>query len=169
MKAFFDTLRQTGLLTRCPFVSKLAIGEPLTYLQAHHREVVVGLGTVTVVLHLGHQCLDDLPGRAEGCGAQDAEQTVVAKLLLLLVLRFVKTVGVEKQRTALDIVNLLALVFDAREEADGGIRQHFEELTLTVTVTDNRRVVAGIAEIEVPRLQVHQPKEERDEHAAKYI
>ena len=40
--------------------------------------------------------------------AQDAEQAVIAKLLLLLVLGFVEAIGINKERPLLDSIYLFA-------------------------------------------------------------
>ena len=69
-----------------------------------------------------------------------------------------------KRGAALDGLNLLTLVLESWPEADGGIGQHVEEVSVMLAAADDGGVVAGIAEVEVPRRQVQQPDEHGDEH-----
>ena len=55
----------------------------LTYLEAHHREVIVRFGAGAMGFYLGLQRIDDLPTRFVTGLAQDVEQTTITKLLLL--------------------------------------------------------------------------------------
>ena len=140
-------------------------GIDLLYSQAHHGEVVVGFGTITVLLDFGLQSLDDLLGGVEVSVAQDVEQAVVAELLLLRVLGFVESVGIDEERTALDGVDALALVLQAWPQADGCIGLHFEEVALMVATADDWGIMACIAVVEMTGLQVEQAEPEGDEHA----
>ena len=89
--------------------------------QAHHGQVIVGLCTITMFLNLVGKRIDNLSGTFETGMPEDVKQTVVAKLLPGRVLSFVKTVGIDKQRTVLDAVNLLALIVQFIPEAYGRI------------------------------------------------
>ena len=100
--------------------------------QAHHGQVIVWSGAVAVGLHFGGEGVDDLAGAFEVGVAQDAEQAVVAKLLLLRVLGFVEAVGIDEKGTALDGGYLLAFVFQTGPQADGGIGLHLKEVALMV-------------------------------------
>ena len=44
------------------------------YTQAHHRQVIVGLGTVAVLLNGGGERFDDLPGILEVSVAEEVKQ-----------------------------------------------------------------------------------------------
>ena len=63
-----------------------------------------------MLLNFGFQGVDHLLGRLQVCVAQELQQAVVAELLLLLVLGLVQSVGVDEERVALDVSNLLPLV-----------------------------------------------------------
>ena len=93
----------------------LGNGLPLNSIDsyAHHREVIVGICTVTVLLNGGAEDIDHLLGRVKVAGTQDFQQTVVAELILLAVFCLVEAVGVYKQWTTLDRLDGLALVFHA--------------------------------------------------------
>ena len=78
--------------------------------------------------------------------AQDIYQMVIAKLVVLTVLGFVQSIGIDEQRTTLDTVYLLALELQSWHYADGEVRQHLQELAVMLATTDYRWVMAGIAE-----------------------
>ena len=130
------------------------------YSQAHHGEVVVGFGTVAVGFHLGLERFDDLTGGIEMRIAQELQQAVVAELFLLRVLGFVESVGIDKQRTALDGVNLLTFVFQSGPQTDGRVGNHIEEFTVMFASANDGRIMAGIAEVEMTRREVNQSEPE---------
>ena len=67
--------------------------------QAHHGEVIVGVCTVAMFLNFCSQGLYYLLGCFKVSIAQDREQTVIAKLLVLAVFGLVQSVGIEEQCT----------------------------------------------------------------------
>ena len=132
----------------------------------HHGEVVVGLGAGAVFLDLGGEGLDDLMGGVETGVAEDAEQAVVAKLLLLAVLGLVQAVGIDEEGMVLDVLDLLADILQIGPQADGGIGLHLEEVAMIGITAQDWGIMAGIAEGEVAGLQIEEAEEEGDEHAA---
>ena len=136
------------------------------YSQAHHGEVVVGLGTVAMLFYIGLDGLNHILSRVELGITQEIEQTIVAELLLLEILSLIQSVGIDKQRTALDARNLLAFVFQAWEEAYRCIGNHLEEITIVIATSDYWRVVSGITEVQMASLQIQKSQEERYKHTA---
>ena len=122
-----------------------------------------------MLFHLSSQHLYHLSGVFEVRLTQDVQEAVVTEELLLPVFRLVKAVGIDEERLSLDVLDFLALVRQARPEADRCIRHHLQEIAVVVAASDNGRIMAGIAEVEVSRLQVDKSQEERDEHAALVI
>ena len=99
-----------------------------------------------MLLYLSGQCLYHLTGCVEMRIAQDVYQMVIAKLVVLTVLGFVQSIGIDEQRTTLDTVYLLALELQSWHYADGEVGQHLQELAVMLATTDYRWVMAGIAE-----------------------
>ena len=99
-----------------------------------------------MLLYLSGQCLYHLTGCVEMSIAQDIYQMVIAKLTVLAVLGFVQSVGIDKQRTALDAIYLLALELQTWHYADGEVGQHLQELAVMLATAYYRWVMAGIAE-----------------------
>ena len=122
-----------------------------------------------MLLHLSSQRLDDLLCRVEVRVAQYVEQTLIAELLVLAILSLVQSVGVDEQRTTVDVGNLLALEFQPGQYADWEVRLHLEEVTMVSSATNNRRVMTGIAEIHVTCLQVDESQEESHKHTVLVI
>jgi len=108
--------------------------------------------------------VDELVGIVKVGVAEELQQAVVTILLLAVVLCLVQPVGVDEEGAALDAFYLLTLILQSGPEADGGIGQHVEEVSVMLAAADDGCVVAGIAEVEVPCRQVQQPDEHGDEH-----
>ena len=134
------------------------------YSQAHHRQVVVRLGAIAEVLYFRGEGLDDLLGGVEVGVAQDVENSLVAKLLLMRVLGFVQSVGVDEQCPALDGVDFFTLVFQVGTDADGHVGYHLQVVAVVFATAQNGRIMSGITEGEVARLEVDKSDEHGDKH-----
>ena len=76
--------------------------------QAEQSKVIVGIGSVTMALHLLLHHRHHLIGTAKMHLLKDGQKTIIAKLLLLHVLSFIQTIGIYEEETVLDTVNLFA-------------------------------------------------------------
>ena len=75
-----------------------------------------------MAFHLGGKGLHHLTGGVEVSIAQDVEQMIIAELHILTVLCLIQSVGIDKQRTTLDVIYFLALKLLSRHDADGEVR-----------------------------------------------
>ena len=125
----------------------------LLHADTQHCEVVVGFCPVAERLHLLLNHLYGMTCILELRMTEEVEQAIVTKLFLSLVLCLVETVRIEEQRMALYAVDALALILQTRPQADRRIRQDVDELSLR---QDHRRVMAGVTEVEMTSLQIHE-------------
>ena len=95
---------------------------------------------------------------------ENVEQTLVAELGVVTVLGLVQSVGIEEQRAAFDGINLLTLVDQTGNDADGDVRANLEHLTVQLAAANDGRVVAGIAIAQAAADKVDQSDEQRDKH-----
>ena len=78
----------------------------LTYFQTHHCQVIVYFSPITVLVYLGLHDLYHLLGCTVTCVSQIANQTFLAKLLLLLILCLVQSIGIKEHGTTFDGIYL---------------------------------------------------------------
>ena len=78
------------------------------FINTHQRQVIIGLGSGTVLLHGFLQHVDDLTGVETRCVGHQFQESLIAKEFFLLVLSLVQAVGVDQQLTTTDIVDALA-------------------------------------------------------------
>ena len=135
------------------------------YADTHHREVIVRLGARAEGLyHLLHRFYH-LLGAFEVGTSQGSEQAIVAEPLLLEILSLIQSVGIDEQRPILDRIDFLALIQLLRPQADRRVGNHVKEVAMTVANAYNRRIMTGIAVVEMARLQIDQSQPEGDKHA----
>ena len=67
------------------------------YLQAEHRQVVIGFGPIAEGFNIGFQSLNGLTGILELRVLEDIQETVITKLLLLGVLRLIESIGIDEK------------------------------------------------------------------------
>ena len=118
-----------------------------------------------MTLNLGGHRLNHLSGIAGGSLVENIEHPVVAELLVIGILSLVQSVCVDEEHAALDAVDLLALVLEFREYADGHVGNHLHEFT-GVLISYDRPVMTRVTEVEVSRLEIHQSEEEGDKHTS---
>lgn len=135
------------------------------YADTHHREVIVRLGARAEGLYLLLHRFYHLLGAFEVGTSQGSEQAIVAEPLLLGILSLVQSVGIDEQRPILDRIDFLALIQLLRPQADRRVGNHVKEVAMTVANAYNRRIMTGIAVVEMARLQIDQSQPEGDKHA----
>ena len=135
------------------------------YADTHHREVIVRLGARAEGLYLLLHRFYHLLGAFEVGTSQGSEQAIVAEPLLLGILSLVQSVSIDEQRPILDRIDLLALIQLLRPQADRRVGNHVKEVAMTVANAYNRRIMTGIAVVEMARLQIDQSQPEGDKHA----
>ena len=86
---------------------------------------------------------------------------LVPELLVSGIFGLVQSVRVDEQRPALDTLNFLSLEFHPGQYADGRVGEHLDEVS-----SQDGRVVTGVAEREMPCLQVEKADEHSDKHTA---
>ena len=95
------------------------------------------------------KCFYHLLGGVEVGMPEDIQQPVIAKLVLLRIFGFVKSVGIDEEGTLPDALKFFTLIFESGPEADGGIGQYFEEITMMLTSADDGGIMSGIAIVKV--------------------
>ena len=129
--------------------AQLLSGVVLTHeAKAHQRQVVVGVGTRAVLLHVSLQLVDHLLGVEVLSIGHQLQQAVVAEEFLLLVLSFIQTVGIDEQLLATNIPDTLAIegiVLPKPEWLVGVL--HLQELAV-----DDRLVVSAVAVVKAARI-----------------
>ena len=141
----------------------------LTDLDTHHREVIVGLGTVAIGLYFLLQRFYHLTGVFKVGTSQDFEQTIIAELLLLRILCLIKTVGIDKQQTILNAIDFFALILQFRPQADGRIGYHLKEIAMMIATNYYWGIMTSIAVVKMSRLQIHQSKITKKNYSPKYF
>ena len=81
-------------------------------------------------------------------GTEESQQAFVTILFLAGVLRLIESVGIDKERPALDIFNRLAHELQFWPKTNRRIRFHLKKRTMLLIVIDNRGIMAGITEVE---------------------
>ena len=81
-----------------------------TDVETHHCEVIVRLGAVAKGLYFLLQRFYHLLDAFKASTSQGIKQTIIAELLLLRILCFIKTVGIDEQWTILDTIDFFALI-----------------------------------------------------------
>ena len=97
---------------------------------------------------------------------EEFDEMVVAIESLLLVLGLGESVGIEEERDAIHRWIFLSLEVEAVEESGRDVRHELHERGLALAVDDDGRIMSGIAEGEMTRLEVDDTHEESDEHTA---
>ena len=101
--------------------------------------------------------------------AQYVEQPLITKLFMFAILSLVQAIGLDKQCTAFDTFNFLAFKLQSRQHSYGEVRFHLEEVTMVSSATNDRWVMAGVAERQMARLQIKHTDEECDEHIGRIL
>ena len=135
------------------------------YADTHHREVIVRLGARAEGLYLLLHRFYNLLGALEVGTSQGSERAMVDEQLLLGILSLVQSVGIDEQRPILDRIDLLALIQLLRPQADRRVGNHVKEVAMTVANAYNRRIMTGIAVVEMACLQIDHSQPEGDKHA----